>query len=215
MTSPSPLLPHRGRTPPCSVVSQRLAVQSPPGSGNNGTCSASNVPVIEYVGASGGRHVSTPTPPPVAILPRCGSLSSCELGIENPLCGSVDGANNSAGSVAGGGHHHPQQQQQQQPPQRRGCSGVLETLDPQGSTMSLCCSTNRRFGTPQQQVNITVSSACEVPQCVTAVTASVTTVAPSVARPESRQSLVVPAATATTPSHPPLHHGTPHHTAVW
>jgi hypothetical protein len=161
MTSPSPLLPHRGRTPPCSAVSQRLAVQSP----TIVTSSAPNVPVIEYVGASGGRHVSTPTPPPAAILPRCGSLNSCELGIENPLCGSAEGAS-----------------ALQQPPHRRGCSGVLETLDPQGSTVSLCCGTGRRLGTPQQQLNAAISSAGEVP-------------------PESRQS-----ATSSTPSHPPLHH---------
>ena len=204
MTSPSPLLSHRGRTPPCSVVSQRPSV-----SGNNVASSASNVPVIEYVGASGGRHVSTPTPPPPAILPRCGSLSSCDLGIENPLCGSGDAISNSTGSVGTithHQHHHHHNHLQQQPPQRRGCSGVLETFDTQGSTVSLCCGNSRRYPVHQQQVNVSVTSAGDMTPCVT-------TTAPSITRPESRQSLA--ASAATTPSHPPLQHSTPHHTAVW
>lgn len=199
MTSPSPLLSHRGRTPPCSVVSQRPSV-----SGNNVASSASNVPVIEYVGASGGRHVSTPTPPPSAILPRCGSLSSCDLGIENPLCGSGDAVSSSStGSVS----HHLQQQ----PPHRRGCSGVLEAFDPPGSTVSLCCGNSRRFPIPQQQVSASVNSAVSV--SAGDMTSCVTTTAPSITRPESRQSLA--ASAATTPSHPPLQHGTPHHSTVW
>ena len=201
MTSPSPLLSHRGRTPPCSAVSQRPSV-----SGNNVASSVSNVPVIEYVGASGGRHVSTPTPPPPAILPRCGSLSGCDLGIENPLCGSGDAvSSSSAGSVGSIGHHqhhHHQNHLQQQPPHRRGCSGVLENFDPQGSTVSLCCGNSRRYPTAQQQANTCVSSAGDMTPCVT-------TTAPSITRPESRQSLA--ASAATTPSHLPLQHSTPHH----
>lgn len=229
----SPLLPHRGRTPPCSVVSQRLAAQSPSASGNNvasnTASSASNVPVIEYVGASGGRHVSTPTPPPASLLPRCGSLNSCDLGIENPLCGSGDGVSNSTGSIGGNVHHHHNHNHsllhQQQQPQRRVCSGVLEKLDPQGSTMSLCCGSSRRFATmqtppsslSQQQVHSTVSSTAA--QCSAGSTSAgelqpcVTTTAPTITRPESRQSLA--ASAATTPSHPPLQHSTPHHSSIW
>ncbi|XP_068084385.1 uncharacterized protein [Anabrus simplex] len=116
-TSPSPLLPHRGRTPPCNV-SQRLLPPQQPSSPSAAGAPQQN-PIVEYVGASGGRHVSTPTPPPATAvaLPRCSSMSSCDVGVENPLC-----------------EHHP----------RRGCSGVLDPLE-QGSTVSLCCGAGRRF----------------------------------------------------------------------
>jgi hypothetical protein len=83
---------------------------------------------------------------------------------------------------------------------------VLETFDPQGSTVSLCCGNSRRYPIPQQPVNASVTSAGDMTPCVT-------TTAPSITRPESRQSLA--ASAATTPSHPPLQHSTPHHTAVW
>jgi hypothetical protein len=83
---------------------------------------------------------------------------------------------------------------------------VLETFDHQGSTVSLCCGNSRRYPVAQQQANAAVSSTGDMTPCVT-------TAAPSITRPESRQSLA--ASAATTPSHPPLQHSTPHHSAVW
>lgn len=93
----SPLL-GRGRTPPVGSLARM----------------PSNV---EYLGASGGRHVSTPTPPPS--LPRCSSLSNCEVTSETPSCKGDHS------------HHH-------YPPARRSCSGVLE------SGSGSCCNSSRR-----------------------------------------------------------------------
>ncbi|KAL0279293.1 UNVERIFIED_CONTAM: hypothetical protein PYX00_000885 [Menopon gallinae] len=95
----SPLL-GRGRTPPAGSLARM----------------PSNV---EYLGASGGRHVSTPTPPPS--LPRCSSLSNCEVTGDAPSCKGDHS------------HHH-------YPPARRSCSGVLE------SGTGSCCTTTRRNG---------------------------------------------------------------------
>jgi hypothetical protein len=79
--------------------------------------------------------------------------------------------------------------------------------------MSLCCGSSRRFATPpssvsQQQVHCAVSAA--VSASAGDLQPCVTTTASAVTRPDSRQSLA-----ATTPPHPPLQHGTPHHSSLW
>lgn len=132
---PSPLLTNRGRTPPA---------------GNSTRTPSSNV---EYIGTSGGRHVSTPTPPPS--LPRCSSMSSCEVSGENTVCKTEHS------------HHH-------YPPARRSCSGVLEP----GSSLSLCCNSSRRNANSPA---LNLSNAISVSQQATVVNHSPVTVVDNVA----------------------------------
>lgn len=111
--SPSPLLTNRGRPPP---------------SGN-----ASRMPSSSHVEnaiSNIGRHASTPTPPPPS-LPRCSSMSNCELNGDNTMC-KVDHS-----------HHH-------YTPARRSCSGALEP----GTSLTLCCSSSKRSGGNTSALNL-------------------------------------------------------------
>lgn len=97
---PSPLLTNRGRPP--SVNTTRISPA-----------------LVDNVGANSNRHGSTPTPPPS--IPRCSSLSSCEINGDSNLC-KIDHS-----------HHH-------YTPARRSCSGAME----QGTSLTLSCTSSRR-----------------------------------------------------------------------
>ncbi|KAK6624188.1 hypothetical protein RUM44_011046 [Polyplax serrata] len=123
----------RDYLPPCPSPIL-LNSRGRPTSGNVTRMSSSHAESVgPSVGPNVGRHVSTPTPPPS--LPRCSSLSSCELNGETTVC-KTDHS-----------HHH------QYTPARRSCSGTMEP----STSLTVCCSSSRRTNSSALNLNNTVS----------------------------------------------------------